>query len=601
MEDIRAVLDSLQQPALAADRHGRVLLANEAGLALLPPGPTPEPDAAWRHGLGAPGLGGWQRGIDTARAFEGGLTLARDAAPWHYRAAPVLDEGSGARWLITLRRQAVDDARSQDLLRLGLSAALRVGHMGLWEWSPATGNSLWSPELYDVLRLPRGSGVEPGARFLDMVHPDDLHLIEAAVAGAESKGGIDPFMFRVMLGDGTTRWVMTCAVARREPGQPISRLVGVNFDVTDTVEAERHLADARRARERQEQIVQAVMAHAPVGIAVALRGEAEMAYVSRFGADMLGIPSPGERAWDAWQIYHVDGRTPAQRDELALSRAMAGEVIRDEEWFIRTGDGRLLPVSCNAGPIQAGDGQVIGGTVVWYDVSPFKELQRQRELFLAAVSHELRTPLNAIGSWAQALGRPALTPDLLARASPAIWRNVQTAARLLEDLLDLSRMSAGHLSLNLADADLTQILQAAVDTVAPLADAAQVALRLQGLPDTPLRLKADEQRLQQAVCNLLTNAVKFSPAGASVEVLLKADGPMAELTVTDHGAGIAPAHLERVFEHFWQADSRSSRGLGLGLGLSIARHIVAGHGGTLSAASPGLDRGASFCLRVPLA
>ena len=385
MEDIRAVLDSLQQPALAADRHGRVLLANEAGLALLPPGPTPEPDAAWRHGLGAPGLGGWQRGIDTARAFEGGLTLAPDAAPWHYRAAPVLDEGSGARWLITLRRQAVDDARSQDLLRLGLSAALRVGHMGLWEWSPATGNSLWSPELYDVLRLPRGSGVEPGARFLDMVHPDDLHLIEAAVAGAESKGGIDPFMFRVMLGDGTTRWVMTCAVARREPGQPISRLVGVNFDVTDTVEAERHLADARRARERQEQIVQAVMAHAPVGIAVALRGEAEMAYVSRFGADMLGIPSPGERAWDAWQIYHVDGKTPAQRDELALSRAMAGEVIRDEEWFIRTGDGRLLPVSCNAGPIQAGDGQVIGGTVVWYDVSPFKELQRQRELFLAAV------------------------------------------------------------------------------------------------------------------------------------------------------------------------------------------------------------------------
>lgn len=597
MQDIQAALDSIQQPALAADRHGTVLTANDAGRALLTAWPAPGLDAAWRQGLGASGVAGWQLGIATPRAFTDRLAPAADAA-WRYRAAPVLDDEHGARWLVTLQRQAVDDARSQDLVQLGLSAALRVGRMGLWEWSPATGDSLWSPELYDVLRLPRGSGIEPGARFLQMVHPDDLPLIDAAVTGAQAKGGIDPFMFRVTVGDGSMRWIMTCALARAEPGQPMSRLVGVNFDVTDTVEASRHLADARRDRERQERIVEAVMAHAPVGIAVALRGEAEMAYVSRFGADMLGHPRPNERAWEAWQTYHVDGKTPAERHEMALSRAMAGEVIRGEEWFIRTSDDRLVPVSCNAGPICDADGQVIGGTVVWYDVSPFKEMQRQRELFLAAVSHELRTPLNAIGSWAQALSRPASTPDLLSRASPAIWRNVQTAARLLEDLLDLSRMSAGHLSLNLAEADLTEILHAAIDTVEPLADAAQVTLRLAGVPDAPVPLRADGLRLQQAVCNLLTNAVKFSPAGTSVEVRLQTEVPMAELTVTDQGAGIARAHLERVFEHFWQADGHSSRGLGLGL--AIARHIVSGHGGTLTADSPGPDRGATFRLRLPL-
>ncbi|PTT83365.1 hypothetical protein DBR42_16060, partial [Pelomonas sp. HMWF004] len=495
---------------------------------------------------------------------------------WRYQATPVFSGSDGSRWLVTLQRETLGDDRPLDLVQLGLAAALRVGQMGLWEWSPASGDSLWSPELYDVLRLPRGRGVEPGERFLQMVHPEDVGLIEAAVAGADAKGCIDPFMFRVVLGDGTTRWIMTCAVAHREPGQPLSRLVGVNFDVTDSVESQRQLDDARRARERQEQIVQAVMENAPVGIAVAFNGEQTLAYVNRFGLEMLGAPPGAGREWDDWEIYRLDGTTPVDRQQMSLARAMAGDTVRNQEWLMRTTGGMLLPISCNAGPIRASDGSVIGGAVAWYDVAPFKALQKQRELFLAAVSHELRTPLNAIGSWAQALRRPAPGPEFLARAVPAIWRNVETAARLLEDLLDLSRMSAGHLALNLAEADLADILLHAVDTVAPMAEAAQVTLHIAQVPLRPVMLQADELRLQQALCNLLTNAVKFSPAAGLVEVTLQRQDGAAVLTVSDHGAGLAPEHLERVFDHFWQARSGASGGLGLGL--AIARHIVSGHG-----------------------
>ena len=454
--------------------------------------------------------------------------------------------------------------------------------------------------MYDVFRLPRGSGLDPGERFLAMLHPEDAPRIDAAVAAASARGGIDPFVFRIRAGDGSQRWIMSCSRTEREPGQPLTRLVGVNFDVTDTVEAEQRLDAERLERARQEQIMRAVMAYAPVGIAVALQGEAQLAHVSRFGAEMLGATVEASRAWSAWRLRHPDTKALLRQNEMPLPRACAGEVIRDEEWLIETQDGRLVPINCNAGPIHGEDGTVVGGTVVWYDVTPFKQAQRQRDLFLAAVSHELRTPLSAILAWAETLQRGS-RPDLLERGLAAIARNVLVQSRLVDDLLDVTRIAAGKMAMTLAREDMGQIVRAAIETVSPIAMSAQVVLA-QELPEAALPVMADELRLRQAVWNLLTNSVKFSRAGGLVQVLLRAEGGRACLEVIDRGVGIDPAQLARVFDQFWQAGSRDAgRTEGLGLGLAIANHIVRGHRGELTARSDGVGRGATFTLTLPLA
>lgn len=454
--------------------------------------------------------------------------------------------------------------------------------------------------MYDVFRLPRGSGLEPGERFLAMIHPEDAPRIDAAVASAPERGGIDPFVFRITAGDGSQRWIMSCSRTERDPGQPLTRLVGVNFDVTDTVEAEHRLEAERLERARQEQIMRAVMMHAPVGIAVALLGEPQLAYVSRFGAEMVGATLEEGMTWGAWQLRCPESKALAPQERLPLARACAGEVVRDEEWLIETRNGALIPIHCHAGPIHGLDGEVVGGTVVWYDVTPFKQAQRQRDLFLAAVSHELRTPLSAILAWAETLQRGS-RPELLERGLAAITRNVLVQSRLVDDLLDVTRIAAGKMAMTLRAEDMGRIVRLALETVSPIAMGAQVVLA-PDLPDDPLPVLADELRLRQAVWNLLTNAVKFSRAGGLVQVVLQVEDGQARLDVSDRGVGIEPAQLPHVFDQFWQGASRdNARTEGLGLGLAIATHIVRGHRGSLSAHSDGVGLGATFTLRVPLA
>lgn len=600
MDAVQAALDGIEQPAFAADAAGRVCAVNAGFQELLSLEAGGNRHAAWAQCLGAEGQVGWQRGIEAGIAFGEGLRPFKALGRWRYRAAPVFDAASGARWLATLMRESLDDHLDDNLIRLSLHAAVRAGRMGLWEWNPATGDCLWSPEMYDVFRLPRGSGLEPGERFLAMIHPEDAPRIDAAVAAAPARGGIDPFVFRITAGDGSQRWIMSCSRTEREPGQPLTRLVGVNFDVTDTVEAEQHLDAERLERARQEQIMRAVMAHAPVGIAVALHGEPQLAYVSRFGAEMVGASIDDAMTWGVWQLRCPDSKSLAPQEALPLARACTGEVIRDEEWLLQAQDGSLIPINCSAGPIHGMDGSVVGGTVVWYDVTPFKQAQRQRDLFLAAVSHELRTPLSAILAWAETLQRGS-RPELLERGLAAIARNVLVQSRLVDDLLDVTRIAAGKMAMTLAREDMSRIVQLALETVSPIAMAAQVVLA-PDLPDVALPVMADELRLRQAVWNLLTNAVKFSRAGGLVQVALSVDGDAARLDVIDRGVGIDPAQLPHVFDQFWQGSARDTgRAEGLGLGLAIAMHVVKGHRGSLTARSDGVGRGATFTLRVPLA
>jgi signal transduction histidine kinase/CheY-like chemotaxis protein len=229
------------------------------------------------------------------------------------------------------------------------------------------------------------------------------------------------------------------------------------------------------------------------------------------------------------------------------------------------------------------------------------EADEAKDRFLATVSHELRTPLHAILGWTNVLRTRRGDETMFIRALETIERNARMQAGLIEDLLDVSRMVTGKLTLDIQPVDLASVIEAALDVVRPAAEAK--GLRLESRLDAPVgRVAGDPARLQQVVSNLLVNAVKFSATGGRVEVRLQALGPDVQVTVSDTGQGIAPDFLPYVFERLRQADATSTRAqTGLGLGLAIVRHLVELHGGTVRADSPGEGQGATFTVTLPLA
>jgi CheY-like chemotaxis protein len=224
-----------------------------------------------------------------------------------------------------------------------------------------------------------------------------------------------------------------------------------------------------------------------------------------------------------------------------------------------------------------------------------------KEEFLATLSHELRTPLNAIVGWTHVLRQTSKDPEL-ATAVETIERNALAQAKLIDDLLDMSRIMVGKVGLTLARASPAEIVTAAADALRPVADAKGISLSIDVAAVADVRISCDATRLQQVVTNLLGNGVKFTPEGGRVEAMGEVREQEVRLVVRDTGQGIPPEFLPDVFERFRQADaSTTRRHRGLGLGLSIARHIVEMHGGTIVAHSDGPGRGATFTVTLPVA
>jgi signal transduction histidine kinase len=229
-----------------------------------------------------------------------------------------------------------------------------------------------------------------------------------------------------------------------------------------------------------------------------------------------------------------------------------------------------------------------------------EQANRAKDEFLAVLSHELRTPLAATLGWTRLLRHGPLEPARLERAITVIERSAQTQKRLIEDLVDVSRIIAGRLELERAVLWFEHPIRSALDDVRAAAEDKGVVIET--ALESSLPIAGDSMRLEQIVSNLLTNAIKFTPTGGRVLVTLRAIQGWAELSVTDTGLGIAPEFLPYLFERFTQADSGSTRQhRGLGLGLSIVRHLVTLHGGAVHVTSPGLGGGATFTVRLPLA
>lgn len=315
-----------------------------------------------------------------------------------------------------------------------------------------------------------------------------------------------------------------------------------------------------------------------------------------------------------WSAEEVIGKAiniiipPDRQDEepKILEQIRSGRRVDHFETIRMTKDGRLINVSVSISPMRDSNGVIVGASKIARDITPQKQIQKElqeakeaaesankaKDHFLSVLSHELRTPLTPVLGSLSYLERQSALPEELRSELGMLKRNVQTEARLVDDLLDLTRISRGKLKLHLEVVDVHEALRASIGMLQSEIDRKDLELT------TALRAKmhhawADAGRLQQVFLNLLSNAVKFTSPGGSIAVRTGNDGERMLAEVTDSGVGISAPMLERLFDAFEQSEESRKMG-GLGLGLSISKSLMEMHGGTLVASSGGVGKGATF-------
>ncbi|HJR58034.1 MAG TPA: PAS domain-containing sensor histidine kinase [Vicinamibacterales bacterium] len=307
---------------------------------------------------------------------------------------------------------------------------------------------------------------------------------------------------------------------------------------------------------------------------------------------------------------HISLIIPEDRlaeEDFVIGRIRAGTGVDHYETIRRRKDGSFVEISLTVSPIHDLDGKIIGASKIARDISEQKQLQRMAEeahrakdQFLATLSHELRTPLNTVLGYVQMLQSGSLPPDQLPKALEVISRNASALRRLVDDVLDVSRVITGKMWVELRPCDLTPLIEQAVASIRPTAENKSLTVRTD--VEEGLTVNCDADRLGQILWNLLSNAVKFTPAGGSVSVSARAHNRTVRIAVEDTGAGIPAADLPFVFQRFWQGASvlpNNQNSLGLGLGLALAKHLVELHGGEISVQSAGPGLGARFEIELP--
>ena len=413
------------------------------------------------------------------------------------------------------------------------------------------------------------------------------------------------------------RFVNFVYQALRGPDGRVSGVFALGVDVTEIVEAREAL---RESEERYRGIVDQSVA-----------GIAETDATGRFVivndryCEMTGYSRAALLQSQILQITHPED-LPGHL-EILKQATVSGEPFQVEKRYVRQ-DGSTIWVHNNVSIVRETDGTLKGLIAVSIDITARKQAEAAREdllsqreslleseraaradleraskikdEFLATLSHEIRTPLNAILGWSQIM-RKSTSPEDLAEGFNIIERNARAQSQIVEDLLDMSRIISGKVRLDVQRLNLSAIVEAAVDTARPTADAKGVRLLSVIDPLHGAAISGDANRLQQVMWNLLSNAVKFTPKNGRVQVLLERVNSHLEISVIDTGEGIKPEFLPFVFDRFRQADASASRRHGgLGLGLAIVKQLIELHGGSVRVKSAGLGHGATFIVALPL-
>lgn len=420
--------------------------------------------------------------------------------------------------------------------------------------------------------------------------------------------------------DGSRFWANVVITAMREAN---GQLVGFSKVTRDLTQRRVHEEELRRSEERFRLLVEGVSDYA-----VFMLNPSGHVATWNVGAERIKGYSANQIIGQHFSKFYPAEVREAGWPEHELMMATAEGSFIDEGWRVRS-DGTQFWANVTITALRDDAGRLIGFAKLTRDLTERKRAEavelasqerdeileaersarmtaqhavRIKDEFLATLSHELRTPLSAILGWTQVLLRQGapMSPQQVHRAHEVIDRNARAQAQLIDDLLDLSRIVSGKVRLEVQQVQIADVVQAAVDSARPTAETKGIKLRAMLEPMQSL-ISADPSRLQQVVWNLLTNAIKFTPKGGQVQVLLQRVNSHVELSVSDTGIGIPPSYLPHVFERFSQREASTTRSYGgLGLGLAICKQLVELHGGTIRAASQGENLGATFFVDLPL-
>ena len=540
-------------------------------------------------------------------------------------------------------------------LRLALSA----GGLGDWSWDASSDIVTISGRTAEIFGVPH----EPitWSAMRDLLHPDDRERARIAVEQAIQQRTQYDIEYRVNRASGEPCWISARGAGVYGKDGNVIGMVGVVLDVTERKFGETAQREETRVLEALNRTSIALSQTLDIeALLQTVTDAATRVCGAQFGAFFYNTH---DASGDAYQLYTLSGAPRAAFEKFGHPRAtpifaptFAGEgVIRLDDvkadprygqWGPHHGmpQGHLPVRSYLAVPVRSRTGEILGGLFFGHpEVGVFtfraerlvtgmaaqaaaaidnarlyetarkaaeneraaraqaELVGKQKDEFLATLSHELRTPLNAILGWAQVLRRNALNVDATAKQGlEVIERNTRLQAQLIEDLLDMSRITSGKMQLDVQTVMPTTFILAAIDTVQPAADAKNIRV-VKILDHTAGPISGDPNRLQQVLWNLLSNAIKFTPKDGCVQVLLERVNSHIEISVADTGIGIGPELVPLVFDRFQQGDASITRKHGgLGLGLSIVKHLVELHGGSVHVHSPGENLGSTFSLHFPL-
>ena len=533
---------------------------------------------------------------NTSLIRKDGATLAIEDS-----AAPIRDTAgniSGCVMVfhdVTQRRRAERALRAnEDRLRDSarrLQLAMSAGEMGDWVWEAETNLLSLSTRAAQLFGLPANAPVSRD-QLRALVPPEDglrtkLEFDRALLEKTDYR-----VEFRVRRGNGPAVWVAARGRGVYADDGNVVGMIGMIQDIT-----ERRVSEELRGRLAAvvESSTDAVVSKTLESVITTWNHGAERLFGYK-AEDVIGKPVtiliPPE---------HLD------EEPLILERIKSGESVAPYQTVRLRKDGTRVDVSLAVSPIRDLHGRIIGASKIARDITPQKhaeaalrETDRRKDEFLATLAHELRNPLAPIRQAVVIAQSPGATDAQKRWSHDVINRQVHNMALLLDDLLDISRITRGTLALRTRTTDLASIVAAAVETARPLIDAKRHAFSMQ-LPVERIELAADPMRLAQVLSNLLTNAAKYTDPDGRIGLTASCDAGVITISVTDTGIGISPDAMDKLFGMFSQVRSSKDRSEGgLGIGLALAKALVELHGGTIEAQSPGTERGSEFIIRLPV-
>ncbi len=502
---------------------------------------------------------------------------------------------------ITAEKAAHDALReSEERHRLTIEGA----QLGTFSWELHSDGLHWNDKMKEFYFLPLETEVTVELAR-SRVHPDDREASRRVVEEAIAEGNPYGLDYRVVSPDGSrVRWLhVTGQAFTGESTQGVTHVRGVAADITAEKGAQTHL------RELADAMPQIVWSARPDGV---------LDYTNRRWYEFIGKAEAEVDVADWGARVHPDDLAGAG---AAWAQCVASGQAYAIEFRVRRADETYRWFLVRALPIRSADGSVARWYGTCTDIhdqralleqnaqlleseraarSEAERTSRVKDEFLATLSHELRTPLTAILGWTQVLRGDPANSEEIEQGLGTIERNARAQKGIIEDLLDMSSIISGKVRLDVQRLDLVSVIEAAVDTVRPAANAK--GIRLRPVIDPQARTVAgDPNRLQQVFWNLLSNAIKFTPKGGSVQVILERVNSHLEVHVIDSGEGIAPEFLPNVFDRFRQQDASTTRRHGgLGLGLAIVKQLVELHGGSIHVDSAGLGEGTAVRVMLPL-